>query len=153
MWKMADSDKDLKRAKARGCTCLRLRKASRRVTQIYDQCLEPFGLTVTQYGVLGHLATFDGSSIGALAEKLAMDPTTLTRNLQPLQRQGFVAVKPDRRDRRARCLHLTTSGRRAFERAKPGWARAQGHIEQVLGDIETPALNAALDRVLERLTA
>src|SRR5262245_65156445 len=111
--------------KGRGCTCLRLRKAARRVSQIYDQHLEPFGLTVTQYGVLGHLATFDGISIGELAEKLVMDPTTLTRNLRPLQRQGFVAIKPDRRDRRTRALSLTVPGRKAFERAKPGWVRAQ----------------------------
>jgi DNA-binding transcriptional ArsR family regulator len=95
---------------SRGCTCLRLRKASRRVSQIYDQHLEPFGLTVTQYGVLGHLATFNGLNIGELAEKLVMDPTTLTRNLRPLQRQGLLAVKTDRRDRRARTLELTARG-------------------------------------------
>jgi DNA-binding MarR family transcriptional regulator len=139
------------RGKSRGCTCLRLRKASRRVSQIYDQHLEPFGLTVTQYGVLGHLAAFEGVSIGELAEKLVMDPTTLTRNLRPLQRQGLVAVKPDRRDRRARSLQLTANGRKIFEKAKPGWLRAQRHIEEVLGKIEAPALNATLDRVLERL--
>jgi DNA-binding MarR family transcriptional regulator len=130
---------------------MRLRKAARRVSQIYDQHLEPFGLTVTQYGVLGHLATFDGISIGELAEKLVMDPTTLTRNLRPLEREGLVAAKTDRRDRRARSLGLTVKGRQVLERARPGWARAQRHIERVLGEIETPALNAVLDRVLERL--
>ena len=135
-----------------GCTCLRLRKASRRVSQIYDQHLARFGLTVTQYGVLGHVASFDGISIGALAEKLIMDPTTLTRNLQPLQRQSLLVVKPDRRDRRVRRLHVTPSGREAFARARPGWALAQRHIEQVLGEFDSPALNAALDRVLERLS-
>jgi DNA-binding MarR family transcriptional regulator len=138
-------------AKVRGCTCLRLRKASRRVSQIYDQHLEPFGLTVTQYGVLGHLVTFNGISIGELAEKLVMDPTTLTRNLRPLQRQGLLAVKTDRRDRRARSLELTAQGHKVFERAKPGWARAQQHVEELFGERETPALNAVLDRVLERL--
>ena len=137
--------------KPRGCTCMRLRKASRRVSQIYDRSLEPFGLTITQYGLLGHLAKFDGISIGALAEKLIMDPTTLSRNLRPLERQGFVVLKPDRRDRRSRCLHLTASGRKAFERAKPAWARAQQHVEQVLGEAEIPVLHAALDRVLEKL--
>ena len=142
---------DYRRTKSRGCTCLRLRKASRRVSQIYDQHLEPFGLTVTQYGVLGHLATFDGISIGELADKLVMDPTTLTRNLRPLVRQGLLAVKPDRRDKRARSLGLTLKGRNAFEKAKPGWVGAQRHIEQVFGETETPALNAALDRALERL--
>jgi DNA-binding MarR family transcriptional regulator len=131
---------------------MRLRKASRRVSQIYDRSLEAAGMTVTQYGVLGHLATFDGISIGALAEKLIMDPTTLTRNLHPLERQGLVAIKPDRRDRRSRCLHLTAAGRKAFDNAKPAWARAQRHVEQALGELETRALNAALDHVLEKLT-
>ena len=130
---------------------MRLRKASRRLSQIYDHSLEASGMTVTQYGLLGHLATFDGIGIGALAEKLIMDPTTLTRNLRPLERQGFVATKPDRRDKRSRCLHLTASGRAAFESAKPAWVRAQRHIEQALGGVETSALNAALDRVLEKL--
>ena len=137
--------------KVRGCTCLRLRKASRRVSQIYDRHLASFGLTVTQYGVLGHVASFDGISIGALAEKLCMDPTTLTRNLSPLQRLNLVAVEPDRRDRRARRLRVTTRGREAFARAKSGWSRAQRYIERALGEVDAPALNAALDRVLERL--
>ena len=137
--------------KTAGCTCMRLRKASRRVTQIYDRSLEEAGMTVTQYGLLGHLARFDGTSIGTLAEKLIMDPTTLTRNLRPLERQGFVAIKADREDKRSRCVHLTAAGRKAFEKAKPAWARAQRHVEQAMGELETPALNAALDRVLERL--
>jgi DNA-binding MarR family transcriptional regulator len=139
------------KAKTLGCTCMRLRKASRRISQIYDHSLEAAGMTVTQYGLLGHLARFDGICIGALAEKLIMDPTTLTRNLRPLERQGFVAMKSDRRDKRSRCLHLTASGRAAFESAKPAWVRAQRHIEKALGGSEASALNAALDRVLERL--
>jgi DNA-binding MarR family transcriptional regulator len=130
---------------------MRLRKASRRVSQLYDRHLEPFGLTVTQYGLLGHLTAFEGISIGDLAEKLVMDPTTLTRNLRPLQRQAFVTIKLDPCDRRARVLSLTVQGRKAFDRAKPGWVRAQGHIERLIGDQDTPALNAVLDRVLARL--
>ena len=150
---MADMEKKIAPSKARtlGCTCMRLRKASRRLSQIYDHSLEAAGMTVTQYGLLGHLAKFDGIGIGALAEKLIMDPTTLTRNLRPLERQGFVAMKPDRRDRRSRCLHLTASGRAAFESAEPAWVRAQRRIEEALGGAEASALNAALDRVLEKL--
>ena len=138
---------------APGCTCLRLRKASRRVSQIYDRYLASFGLTVTQYGVLGYLVSFDGISIGTLAEKLFMDPTTLTRNLSPLRRLNLVVVKPDRHDRRTRRLHVTPRGRKAFARAKYGWSRAQRHIERALGEVEAPALNAALDRALEKLAS
>ena len=137
--------------KTTGCTCLRLRKASRRVSQIYDRSLEVAGVTVSQYGILGYISRYDGVGIGALAEKLIMDPTTLTRNLHPLQQRGLVALARDVNDRRARRLHLTEAGRKAFAAAGPAWARAQRQIEQALGEDETPALNAALDRVLERL--
>lgn len=134
-----------------GCTCMRLRKAARRVTQIYDHSLEEAGMTVTQYSLLSHLERLDGVTIGALAERMIMDPTTLTRNLRPLERKGFVASRPDREDKRSRCLHLTPAGLRAHEAARPAWARAQRQVERALGELETPALNAALDRVLEKL--
>jgi DNA-binding MarR family transcriptional regulator len=138
-------------ARGLGCTCMRLRKASRRVTQIYDRGLEAAGLTVTQYGVLGQLRRYDGIGIGALAEILIMDPTTLTRNLRPLERQGLVTMRPDRRDRRSRCLHLTAKGSAAFENAIPAWRHAQRRLEEALGGPEAAALNAALDHVIERL--
>ena len=130
---------------------MRLRKASRRVTQIYDHTLEAAGLTVTQYGVLGQLVRYTGIGIGALAERLIMDPTTLTRSLRPLERQGLVRTRPDRRDGRLKCLHLTAKGRRAFENAVPAWKRAQHRLEEALGGSEAAALNAALDHVVERL--
>ena len=130
---------------------MRLRKASRRVSQIYDRSLEAAGMTVTQYGVLGYLARYDGIGIGALADKLIMDPTTLTRSLRPLQQRGFVTLERDAHDRRARSLHLTPAGRAAFAAAVPAWERAQRHIEQALGASDAPALDAVLDRVLERL--
>jgi DNA-binding MarR family transcriptional regulator len=130
---------------------MRLRKASRRVSQIYDRSLEPLGLTVTQFGLLGNLDRLDGISIGDLAARLVMDPTTLTRNLKPLERQGFVVFAPDPNDRRSRCLHLTAAGRDVYRQAKPAWARAQRHIDKALGVVDGPVLNAMLDRVLERL--
>ena len=60
-------------------------------------------------------------------------------------------MKPDKNDKRSRCLHLTASGRAAFEQAVPAWVRAQRRVEDALGGSETAALNEALDRVLERL--
>ena len=118
----AMDDEPLK-PRASGCTCMRLRKASRRVSQIYDRSLEPLGLTVTQFGLLGNLDRLDGISIGDLAGRLVMDPTTLTRNLRPLERQGFVVFAPDPNDRRSRCLHLTAAGREPTARpSRPGRA-------------------------------
>ena len=144
-------DKETPGSRASGCTCMRLRKASRRVSQIYDRSLEPLGLTVTQFGLLGNLDRLDGISIGDLAARLVMDPTTLTRSLRPLERKGFVVFAFDPNDRRSRCLHLTAAGRDVYRQAKPAWARAQRHIDKALGVVDGPVLNAMLDRVLERL--
>jgi DNA-binding MarR family transcriptional regulator len=142
--------KDIPTAPSFGCTCLRLRKAARRITQIYDGYVEPFGLTITQFGLLAHLRAHSGIGIGELAEKLVMDPTTLTRNLRPLARKGLVLLEADPNDRRSRRLHLTDAGREALRAARPAWARAQHHIEEMFGDADTGSLNAALDRMLER---
>ena len=130
---------------------MRLRKATRRVSQIYDRHLEAAGLTITQYGLLAYLAATGETTIGALAEKLAMDPTTLTRNLRPLIRQGLVTHESDRRDRRVRCVNLSVAGREAFDAARPLWRAAQNQITAVIGDVETSALHNQLDQVLARL--
>ena len=133
------------------CTCLRVRKLARRVTQIYDWHLAPTGLTITQYSLLGHVRVFDGISIGALAEKLITDPTTLTRNLRPLRRQGLLRLEADANDRRARRLRLTEAGRESFRAARPAWAAAQRELAGLIGEEDAMALNATLDRMLDRL--
>lgn len=133
------------------CSASLFRKAARRITQIYDQLLEPYGLTITQYGLLGHLKHFDGISVGALAEKLVMDPTTLTRNLRPLERKGYVTLTQDDKDRRSRNLNLTDSGRKIFSAARPGWEAAQEIIENVLGSEDSRLLATKIDRMIEDL--
>lgn len=135
------------------CTCAKVRKAARRVSQIYDKHLEPFGLTISQFGLLMHLRRAEGVSIGQLAERMAMDPTSLTRTLKPLERQGYVASQTDPQDRRARLLSLTEAGRQALRAARPGWETAQRLVEASLGTDDTLILHAALDRAVERLGA
>jgi DNA-binding MarR family transcriptional regulator len=134
------------------CTCLLLRKAARRVSQIYDRHLAPFGLTVTQFALLSHVRAYDGIGIGALAGKLVMDPTTLTRNLKPLERDGLIVLAADRNDKRGRNLHLTQAGRDAFKAARPGWQAAQNEIARTLGTQDGPILTAVVDRMLKRLS-
>lgn len=75
-----------------GCTCFRLRKLTRRLTQHYDAYLAPTGLRLTQYSLLANLARGGPATMSALADLLEMDRTTLTRNLKPLVQSGFVAV-------------------------------------------------------------
>lgn len=135
------------------CIAARVRKTSRRVTQIYDHHLEAFDLTITQFGVLASLRANPGVGVGGLADKLIMDATTLSRNLRPLERRGLVAAEADREDARVRKLKLTPAGRATLDRAAAGWSAAQRQIEEALGAAETRALTATLDIALERLAA
>ncbi|HMN78314.1 MAG TPA: MarR family winged helix-turn-helix transcriptional regulator [Burkholderiaceae bacterium] len=134
-----------------GCTCLALRKTARRVSMIYDQCLEPYGLTITQYGLLAHLRRQGPVGIGTMAQQLIMDPTTLSRNLRPLERQHCVRFEQDPQDRRARRVLLTDEGSAALRRARPGWERAQQQIERSLGLADTVLLHRSLATALEQL--
>lgn len=134
-----------------GCTCLRIRKAGRLVTQIYDRHLASVGLTITQFGLLAHLRSPGGIEMGVLAARLSMDPTTLTRNLRPLQRRGLVALAVDPEDRRARLVRLSGSGRLALAAARPAWEAAQKQIVDRLGGAALSALHAQLDSAIDRL--
>jgi DNA-binding MarR family transcriptional regulator len=133
------------------CTASRVRRASRRISQIYDRHLEPYEVSITQFGILAQLRAHPGVGVSALAERMIMDSTTLSRNLRPLERRGLVACEIDRDDGRARKLRLTPTGRALVERATNGWSAAQRQIEQALGAEGMQTLNATLDRALDRL--
>lgn len=135
------------------CTALRLRKAARRISLIYDRHLEPHDLTVTQFGLLAQVDRLDGAGIGELAEALIMDPTTLTRNLRPLEKRKLLVFAPDPNDRRSRRLHLTQAGRDALAEARAGWAKAQRQVDQAFGAGDTAKLRDTLDLFLERLAS
>lgn len=138
-------------ANAFGCTCSAVRKAARRISALYDQSLEPYGLTITQFGLMAKLHEHGPEGIGALAQRMIMDPTTLTRNLRPLERQGFIRFEPDPNDRRARCPVLTDDGRTVLRRARAGWHEAQRKVADGLGGDELRALHQVLATALERL--
>jgi DNA-binding MarR family transcriptional regulator len=133
------------------CTCLRLRKTARRVTQIYDQMLEPAEVSLTQFSLLAHLYAGEDLSVGDLAQALDTDPTTLTRNLKPLIERRLVNVREDKSDRRRRTITLTPAGRSALSTAYPLWRRAQAQVAQLLGRDETARLHKSLDHSLARL--
>lgn len=152
----APTEPDLR--KIMGCTCLRMRRATRRVTQLYDHALGTVGLTVNQFGLLAYLqganfAGADGLSIGSIAEFLGMDPTTLNRNLKPLTVKGLVRNVPDPADGRVRKVRITDKGKRTLYRAVPLWREAQAHVEKMVGPNETAALNELLDISTTRLRA
>lgn len=117
---------------ARDCACFNLRKAARAVTQLYEAALAPSGIRATQFSVLVALALVEGAPLSRVAEGLVMDRTTLTRNLRPLERQGWVRIE-EGEDRRERNLSLTRSGRAALERALPLWQQAQARVLEHVG--------------------
>src|SRR5262245_16617592 len=107
----------LARSIASECACLRARKAARTLTNLYDQYLRPLGLEMSQLSVLAAVAHFGeaGAQLGRLAEVLSLDRTTLTRNLGPLEKAGWVRVARSPTDARSRLVFLTRSGERAIE--------------------------------------
>jgi DNA-binding MarR family transcriptional regulator len=142
----------------RNCTCSRLRRAGRQVTQLYDQALEPAGLTIGQFGLLAYLATAGASesggiAIGTLARARGMDPTTLTRNLKPLATAGWIEDARDPSDRRVRAVAITPSGRKKFLAAAPLWQSAETQMERLLGPETLASLNALLEVSISKIAA
>jgi DNA-binding MarR family transcriptional regulator len=133
------------------CTCLLLRRASRRTTQFYDDHLRGAGLRTTQFSVLAQLRHADGATLGELAERLSMDRTTLTRSLRPLTDARWVNAGSDPQDRRRTRLELTPAGREVLRAAVPLWRDAQRALRERLGGAIVGDLHAALDDTLERL--
>jgi DNA-binding MarR family transcriptional regulator len=112
------------------CNCTTLRKATRRVSQLYDSALEPYGLRTTQRAVLSHIARSGRPPVGNLAEALVMDRGALTHNLKPLERDGLVEIRVAPDDRRNRLIALTRAGRAKFAESEPLWRRAQDGFER-----------------------
>jgi DNA-binding MarR family transcriptional regulator len=129
------------------CNCLSLRQATRHVTQFYDRFLVPAGLRTTQFSILTKLRRMGSTSINALAEAMVMDRTTLGRNIQPLEREGLIAVRQGRTDRRSKEMHVTDKGDARLEDATKAWAEAQSQFESVFGGERSSDLRALLRAV------
>jgi len=114
------------------CACANLRRAARAVTRDYEAALKATGLKPTQHTLLQALELTGPSPQGALGELLAIDSTTLTRTLRPLERAGWVRAGSGA-DRREVRWALTPRGRRRLERARPAWERAQARLRTRLG--------------------
>jgi DNA-binding MarR family transcriptional regulator len=114
------------------CACFNLRKASRVITQHFDEILKPSGLHVTQFTLLAAVAIVKSATINELAEILVMDRTTLTRNLKPLERESWLKSEPGQ-DQRTRVISLTANGEAVLAKALPLWKQAQSSVEEMLG--------------------
>jgi DNA-binding MarR family transcriptional regulator len=127
------------------CNCTALRKATRRVSQLYDSALEPCGLRTTQRAILNHIARAGTPAMGDLAEALVMDRGALTHNLKPLERDGLVKISVDPQDRRNRLIALTAQGRARLAESEVLWARAQRGFEASFGAAKSASLRKALE--------
>jgi DNA-binding MarR family transcriptional regulator len=114
------------------CVCNTLRMVSRVVTQLYDDCLRPSGLRVTQFSILAAVACLGAASLKQLEDELAIDQTTLTRSLILLERDGVLG-RASHPDGRIKAMRLTSKGRQALKVARPLWAQAQGKVLRELG--------------------
>ena len=128
------------------CNCTALRKATRRISQLYDTALAPSGLKTTQRAILAQLGRSEPASVGQLAEALVMDAGALAHTLKPLERDRLIAVTVDPDDRRSRMITLTRQGRAKLAESDALWAKAQTGFEAAFGrvEIEVSAPGAAI---------
>ena len=126
------------------CLCLHTQRAARALARRFDEALRPVGVTNGQFSLLMSLNRPVPPSMGPVATLLAMDRTTLTAALKPLQRNGLVAVDPDPEDRRARRLVLTDRGRETLAAAVPIWRDTHAAIERELKVVDAGQFRKAL---------
>lgn len=126
------------------CLCLHAQRAARALARRFDEALRPVGLTNGQFSLLMSLNRPEPPPMGPVAALLAMDRTTLTAALKPLQRRGLIEVLADPQDRRERLLWLTADGRALLQRAVPVWEQAHRAVEQCLPGSDADALRAGL---------
>jgi DNA-binding MarR family transcriptional regulator len=126
------------------CLCLHLQRAARAVARRFDAALRPLGLTNGQFSLLMSLNRAKPASIGDISALLAMDRTTLTANLKPLERRGVVTVSVDHADKRSRRLALTPAGHALLVAAVPVWETQHAAIEGLLIETEPDRLRSDL---------
>ncbi len=129
------------------CVNFNLRKAMRAVSQHYDKILAPTKLRCTQFTILTILNRIGTVSVTELAEYLVMDRTTLTRNLKPLEKEGYLSIIPDVTDKRSRRIALTNKGKAAQEMAMPYWQQAQSEMVVFMGERNTKQLITCLQQL------
>lgn len=126
------------------CLCLHVQRAARAVARRYDEALRPLGLTNFQFSLLMSLNRPESPSMGQVSSLLAMDRTTLTANLKPLERRGLVTVAADPDDKRSRRLTLTPAGRSLLAAALPHWEKVQAATESLVTQAGPDLLRADL---------
>jgi DNA-binding MarR family transcriptional regulator len=115
------------------CLCLHVQRAARALARRFDEALRPLDLTHGQFSLLISLNRPEPPTLGSVATLLAMDRTTLTANLKPLERRGLVKIAVDVQDKRSRRLGITAAGRALLHRAFPVWKGTHAGIDREMG--------------------
>jgi len=126
------------------CLCLHLQRAARAVARYFDDALRPVGLTNGQFSLLMSLNRPEPAPMRSVASLLAVDRTTLTAALKPLERRGLLTVSADPADRRGRLLTLTPEGMAVLARAVPIWERSHAALDAKMAGTDPEALRKTL---------
>jgi len=126
------------------CLCLHVQRAARALARRFDEVLRPVGLNNGQFSLMMSLNRPEPAPMGQVANLLAMDRTTLTAKLKPLERRGLVVVSVDPKDKRGRRLTLTDDGRALLVKALPIWRETHAEIEAQLERSDADMLRADL---------
>jgi DNA-binding MarR family transcriptional regulator len=129
------------------CLCLHAQRAARVLARRFDETFRPLGLTSGQFSLMMALNRPAPPTMSGIAALLAMDRTTLTAALKPLERRGLVEVKPDPRDRRRRVMILTPPGGELLAKAVPVWAETHADVERRLPTGGAEILRAGLEAI------
>ncbi|TZG37590.1 MarR family transcriptional regulator [Agrobacterium sp. B1(2019)] len=115
------------------CLCLHAQRAARALARLFDNALKPVGINNGQFSLLMSLNRPEPPPMGPVANLLAMDRTTLTAALKPLERRGLVSIEQDPKDKRGKRLRLTADGMAVLAAAFPIWERTHAEIEAKIG--------------------
>lgn len=128
------------------CNCINLRRASRAITQFYDERLRPSGLKVTQYSLLSHLKRLGPLSMNELSQAIRLERTTLVRNLKLLEKMGFVCITAAQTSQ-ANQVCITGIGLETLATALPYWQQAQERTKELFTEDEFLVLRKALQKI------
>ena len=131
------------------CLCLHAQRAARSLARQFDDAFRPMGLTSGQFSLLNSLNRAVAPTLGQVADLLAMDRTTVTAALKPLERRGLVVSRSDPQDRRARRLALTSAGAELLSRAIPVWRETHSRLERRLAPGQPGDLRAGFTKLCE----
>jgi DNA-binding MarR family transcriptional regulator len=126
------------------CLCLHVQRAARALGRRFDEALRPLSLTNGQFSLMMSLNRPEPAGMASVASLLAIDRTTLTAALKPLERRGLVNVTTDRLDRRSRRLSLTAKGKTLLALAVPVWEQTHRDVEAMLKDVDPDRLRNSL---------